>query len=113
MDLKTIQTRLMFSVSDVGTIEKDVYVSDNESSAPAQNAKGSENPGQSAMRYNLLFTQILSIQVPVNTSLEAGDVIKCNFPKASSAQEFDPNMSGLYMIKELCHHFDADRSGHQ
>ena len=103
-------TRLMFSVSDVGTIEKDAYVSDNESSAPAQNAKGSENLRQSAMRYNLLFTQILSIQVPVNTSLEAGDVIRCKFPKASSAQEFDPDMSGLYMIKELCHHFDADRS---
>ena len=63
------------------------------------------------MRYNLLFTQMLDIQVPVNTSLEAGDVIKCNFPKSSSSgQEFDPDMSGLYMIKELCHHFDADQS---
>ena len=63
------------------------------------------------MRYNLLFTQVLDIQVPVNTNLEAGDVVKCNFPKSSSnAKEFDPDMSGLYMIKELCHHFDADRS---
>lgn len=104
-------TRLMFSVADVGTIEKDAYVSDNESSAPAENAKGSENLRQSVMRYNLLFTQMLDIQVPVNTSLEAGDVIKCNFPKSStSGQEFDPDMSGLYMIKELCHHFGADQS---
>tara|TARA_B100000902_G_scaffold60840_1_gene67953 strand:- start:425 stop:634 length:210 start_codon:yes stop_codon:yes gene_type:complete len=50
--------------------------------------------------------------VPCNTNLRAGDTIKCFFPKISrnDGQEFDPDQSGLYMIKELCHHFDKTRS---
>lgn len=46
--------------------------------------------------------------VPSNTNLRAGDIIECNFPKTttSKAKEFDPDQSGLYMIKALCHHFD-------
>ena len=64
------------------------------------------------MRYNILFTQTLSIIVPSNTNLRAGDIIECRFPKIaqSDAKEYDTETSGLYMIKELCHHFDATRS---
>jgi hypothetical protein len=67
---------------------------------------------QSLMRYNILFTQTLSIIVPSNTNLRAGDIIECRFPKItqSNAKEYDTETSGLYMIKELCHHFDATRS---
>ena len=64
------------------------------------------------MRYNMLFTQTLSIIVPSNTNLKAGDIIECKFPKISrgSGDEYDKDQSGLYMIKELCHHFDTDAS---
>ena len=47
-----------------------------------------------------------------NTDLSAGDVIECKFPKISSqdSDEFDTETSGLYMIKELCHHFEPNSS---
>ena len=49
---------------------------------------------------------------PSNTNLKAGDVIKCLLPKISRGDknEVDQDQSGLYMIKELCHHFDTDGS---
>jgi hypothetical protein len=53
----------------------------------------------------------LTMTVPLNTTLQAGNVIKCNFLKISSnSKEFDRENSGLYMIKELCHHFDGKQS---
>jgi hypothetical protein len=50
--------------------------------------------------------------IPSNTNLRAGDVIECLFPRISetSNNENDPDQSGLYMIKELCHHFDVENS---
>jgi hypothetical protein len=59
-----------------------------------------------------LFTQILSVTVPSNTNLRAGDIIECLFPKTtiSTKKEFDEQQSGLYMIKALCHHFDTEGS---
>ena len=109
--LKNLPSRIISMVGDVGTLEKDAYVPQNDSNLPAVNASGFENQRQSILRYNLLFMQTLDVQVPVNTNLEAGDVIKCNFPKTSSdSKENDPELSGLYMIKELCHHFDSEQS---
>ena len=109
--LTNLPSRIISMVGDVGTMEKDAYVPQTDSNLPAVNASGFDNQRQSIMRYNLLFMQTLDIQVPVNTNLEVGDVIKCNFPKTSSeSKEFDPELSGLYMIKELCHHFDNEQS---
>ena len=50
--------------------------------------------------------------VPLNSTLKAGDIITCNFPKISSADrgQVDDEQSGLYMIKELCHHYDTESS---
>ena len=36
---------------------------------------------QAKMRYNSLFTQTMQMQVPLNTTLHAGDIISCKFPK--------------------------------
>ena len=60
----------------------------------------------------MLTSQLLSITVPCNTDLRAGDIITCKFPKVSreDSERFDPETSGKYLIKELCHHFDPDRS---
>ena len=97
-------TRILSSVLDIGTMEKDVSTDEN--------ADPSKYQAQAIMRYNVLFTQTVSMTVPCNTNLRAGDTIKCLFPKISrnDGQEFDPDQSGLYMIKELCHHFDKTRS---
>ena len=64
------------------------------------------------MRYNIMFTQSMTIEIPNNTNLEAGDLIECNFPVVTTneTKEFDTEQSGLYMIKELCHHYDTEGS---
>ena len=110
-ELTDLPSRIISMVGDVGTLEKVAYVPQNGSNLPAKNASGFDNQRQSIMRYNLLFMQTLNIQVPCNTNLEVGHVIKCNFPKTSSeSKENDPELSGLYMIKELCHHFNVEQS---
>ena len=65
------------------------------------------------MRYNLLHSQICSIQIPCNVELEAGDVIEIELETASDNKDlgqFDETQSGKYIILHLCHHFDEKRS---
>ena len=103
-DLGHIPTRFLSQVLDIGTLEQGVSKDVNSDPFKYQS--------QSLMRYNLLFTQTLSMVIPSNTNLKAGDVIKCLLPKISRGDknEVDQDQSGLYMIKELCHHFDTDGS---
>ena len=72
-----------------------------------ETGKDRTDDAKSYARYNLLFTQALFIQVPCNTKLKAGDIIKCDFPRLREgrADEVDQSSSGKYLIKELCHHF--------
>lgn len=103
-DLGEIPTRIISQVYDVGTIDSTVSTTINSDPYRYQS--------QAIMRYNILFTQTLSMVVPLNTNLHAGDVVTCNFPKISRGDkdEYDKDQSGLYMIKELCHHFDTNAS---
>lgn len=102
--LGEVPTRILSAVVDIGTMEKDV--------STEKNADPGKYQAQAIMRYNVLFTQTISMTVPCNTNLRAGDTINCLFPKISkdSGDEFDLDQSGLYMIKELCHHFEPERS---
>lgn len=102
--LGDIPTRMITQILDVGTLEQDVSTDKNSDPQKYQS--------QSLMRYNSLFTQQLNLIVPLNTNLSAGNIIECNFPKISNSdkKEFDQETSGLYMIKELCHHFDTESS---
>jgi len=101
--LADLPTRIISGVLDVGTLDSEV--------STKINADPSEHQTQSIMRYNILFTQTLRMMVPVNTDLKAGDMISCEFIKVSSgSKELDQEQTGLYMIKELCHHFEPKRS---
>jgi len=104
LTLGDVPTRIITAVYDVGTLDP--------ATSTDINSDQREYQSQSLMRYNILFTQTLSIIVPSNTNLRAGDIIECLFPKItqSNAKEYDTETSGLYMIKELCHHFDVNRS---
>ena len=104
-DIPDLPSRIMTMVDDVGTIDNGISIQ--------QNADIFNRQRESILRYNLLFMQILEIQVPMNSSLRAGDMIRCDFVKTSSDKTnkgVDPDLSGLYMIKELCHHFEVDQS---
>ena len=102
--LGDIPSRIISQVIDIGTMEKEV------STLP--NADPFQYQSQAVMRYNLLFTQTVKMTVPLNTNLRAGDIIECQFPRITRSEvaEYDDDQSGLYMIKELCHHFDDENS---
>lgn len=104
ISLGDVPTRIITAILDIGTMEKDASTDLNSDPKLYQS--------QVLMRYNTLFTQTMNMIVPSNTNLRAGDIIECNFPKItqSSAKEFDKEQSGLYMIKEVCHHFDTEKS---
>ena len=102
----TKYTRVLYSIKDVGALSSKVEESD----------EGDVNSYQGVvqMRYNLLFTQVVKMQVPCNPNLKAGDVVKCNLEIISPGKKVqgdtDPVESGNYMILDLCHHYDTERS---
>ena len=104
LTLGDIPTRMITGIVDIGTLEKDVSTDENADPFKYQS--------QALMRYNVLFTQTLTMTVPLNTNLKAGNIIECLFPKTTTSKkkEYDREQSGLYMIKELCHHFDTEGS---
>ena len=104
LTLGDIPSRMITGIVDIGTLEKDVSTDENADPFKYQS--------QALMRYNVLFTQTLTMTVPLNTNLKAGNIIECLFPKTTTSKkkEYDREQSGLYMIKELCHHFDTEGS---
>jgi len=104
IDLSNTPSRLITQILDLGTTDKEVSTDFNSEPEKYQS--------QSLMRYNLLFNTELYLIVPLNSNLCAGHNIICNFPKSttSNKSEDDEEISGLYMIKELCHHYDSENS---
>ena len=101
-ELGNSASRQITAVLDVGTMEKGVSKQENADPFLIQS--------QTMMRYNSIFSQKLSMTIPSNTNLEAGNLIECKFPKSAAKDEIDLEQSGLYMIKELCHYFDPTGS---
>tara|TARA_E500000331_G_scaffold256341_1_gene247007 strand:+ start:3201 stop:4487 length:1287 start_codon:yes stop_codon:yes gene_type:complete len=96
-------SRYITAVLDRGTME--------QNASKKENADPFVTQSQSMMRYNSLFSQTVRMTIPLNSNLEAGNLIECNFPLSDDNQKDvnkqDKEQSGLYMIKELCHHFDT------
>lgn len=68
---------------------------------------------QSRTRYNTIFTQMLSVMVPLNSNIHAGDIVEISIPNISPKKRVGldkSQVSGLYMVKELNHHFDTQGS---
>ena len=68
---------------------------------------------QSVARYNLAFSQLLNITIPLNLNLTVGDVIEINFGTTTTDESKqgtkDPQKSGYYLIKELSHLFSKNQ----
>lgn len=61
---------------------------------------------QSIVRSKLLFSQIVSIEVPLNFNLKVGQIIYCEMPNATTGTTKEPDVdrfSGKYLITALCH----------
>ena len=67
---------------------------------------------QSYMRYNELFSIKLSITIPGDFSLNAGDLIRCDFPEIGNKRTklVSDKKSGIYMIVDICHYIDPKQT---
>lgn len=95
--------RVLSGTANVGTL--DVGVSTEFNYNPYQ------DQAQAAARYSSFSNIDLTILVPVNTNLCAGDPVNLEFPKVSvETPEIDRKTSGLYIIREITHKFLPTKS---
>ena len=102
--LASVPSRYICGILDIGTT--DTKVSQEGNADPAK------IHSQAMMRYNTLFTQILTMTIPLNTNLQAGDILNCEFPRIDQQERKEPDevQSGLYLVKKLTHFFDSKGS---
>jgi len=100
-------TRTHYHILDVGALDDGVSIRTNNDPKRWQ--------AESTTRYNLLFNQVVQINVPCNPDLVAGDVIECQFQYVTLGNKnespFDQHLSGKYLILHLCHSFDFSAGG--
>ena len=102
-NLGTLPSRMITMVTDRGVLDFEPVTDKNSDPKLWQR--------QAYMRYQLLFTQVLNMVVPLNTNLSVGNIIFVEFLQSNmESKERDRQQSGSYMIKELCHHFDPNQS---
>jgi len=101
-DFANKPSRVLFKISDNGTLDPK---NSNDDSG-----RDDADMAKSFARYNLLFTQSLNIIIPCNINLKVGSIIKLEFPTIDPSKqttvEVDKEMSGLYLIREVCHHLE-------
>ena len=105
-DFTKLPSVILTEIVDRGTVEKENVTKEETQEIEKVYA-------QRRMRYNSLFTQRISILVPLNSNIRAGDTIICNFPKITNRHRVEldtESISGRYLVKELCHHFDPKGS---
>ena len=97
-------TKTNHHILDVGSFE-------------TQNQNPNNDPREwqasSQMRYNLLHSIVVKIQIPCNTELRAGDIIEIELESQQEDKVESPTdeqQSGKFLILHLCHHFDTLRS---
>ena len=102
--LSSVPSRYVTGILDIGTTDSSVSIEGNADPAKIHS--------QSMMRYNTLFTQVLTMTIPLNTNLKAGDIISCDFPRIDVEKRKEPDeiQSGLYMVKKLTHFFNSKGS---
>ena len=104
--LETFPTRLMLRVLDKGALQKGSQKKElqRENELAIYQSK-------SYARNNLIFSQSMSISIPFNPTIRAGQMLNLRFPlrkgddqeTTTYGQESDDDVSGKYLISELCH----------
>ena len=78
-----------------------------EQSQTQQNFDIKEILSQSSMRYNQLFSSKISVTIPGDFSLHAGDSIFFDGPQLTGDEQkdnIDEKDGGLYIIADICHY---------
>ena len=111
--LETFPTRLMLRVLDKGALQKGSQKKElqRENELAIYQSK-------SYARNNLIFSQSMSISIPFNPELRAGQMLDLKFPLRKGddqettkyGNESDDDVSGKYLISELKHIIGGNRA---
>ena len=114
---KTLGGELPIKTNDLKSFVKTNHHILDIGSFEVQNQNPNNDPREwqasSTMRYNLLHSIVMEIQIPCNTELMAGDIIEIEIESIKEDMVQSPSdeqQSGKYLIMHLCHHFDSLRS---
>lgn len=99
-------SKISYTLDGVGFVVEGKKLLDQLPKSTYVNWNKDEILRQSSMRYNNLFTLKMSVVVPGDFTLRAGDLIFCDFPEISgqTTKTVSKKISGLYMIVDLCHY---------
>ena len=91
--------------ADDGILPPGLKLSEQIPKSRTPNFDMNEIVRQATMRYNQLFAHKLSIAIPGDFSLRAGDLIYCDFPEVSgkTSRVVSQKVGGIYMIADVCH----------
>ena len=98
--------RTTIGIKDSGTTKP---LDDSES----ENYTTQDIENQSIMRYNQMFATRVSVTIPGNFSLHAGDLVFFDGPSLqedTKNDEVDNDGGGLYIIASLCHYVSPERT---
>ena len=104
-------SRTTYYVLDTGTLPTGDSKQQIQKSGE-QNFEVAKIHNQSMMRYNLLFSQQITITIPADFSLHAGDAVFVDTPeiKDNKNDTVDRQQGGLYIISDLCHLINPKQS---
>ena len=105
-------SRTTYFVLDTGTLPTGNSTQEQIKKSADQNFEVAKISNQSMMRYNLLFSQQITLTIPADLSLHAGDAIFVDTPeiKDNKNDTVDRQQGGLYIISDLCHYIASNKS---
>jgi hypothetical protein len=106
LNLEERSSRISIKVDNQGAIVEGKSLKDQLPKSTFVTYNNDEILRQSYMRYNNLFSIKMSIVIPGDFELRAGDLLHCDLPEISgvTSKEVSRKVSGIYMIVDLCHH---------
>lgn len=98
------ESRISYKIDDQGFLVEGKNLLSQLPKSKRLNYNNDEILRQSYMRYNNLFSTKLSIVIPGDFSLRAGDLVHCDFPEITSNETklVSEKVSGIYMIADVC-----------
>ena len=111
-DVNEDYSRTTYYILDTGTLPTGNSTQDQIKKSGDQNFEVAKIANQSMMRYNLLFSQQITLTIPADLSLHAGDAIFVDTPeiKDNKNDTVDRQQGGLYIISDLCHYIASNKS---
>ena len=106
-------SRTTYYLTTVGQKHIGETDTDQIEKAEDENFEKNEVVNQSIMRYNQLFASQITITIPGEFSLHAGDAVFMDIPQIGESQnkacgdEVNKEDGGLYIIADLCHYITA------